>query len=253
MTTLAEYKQKTIEDYLKFNLGDPIVSAVTEETDAIQSAINIALRRYWLAFPHQWMQVYSSKAQGTIIDTFDNIMNMAFYGNPDAQKQAFLLGVTRIEDGALGAIGNNIDSYLLGVPYPNPSYKVYPGSLDLHEIVRYRTEVGIITGEIEVSYDDVARCVKFLTPNAYGQFSVFYAFGFTEDAGLTFIPNRHINMLCKMSCYDFLTAIINARGAIQVLSDYKLDMTWISKRRDELKEEVQKDIFDNQITTVMWG
>jgi hypothetical protein len=178
---------------------------------------------------------------------------MAFMGNSDAQAYAYLTGVTRVEDGALGAIGNNIDSYLLGVPYPNPSYKVYPGALDLAEIVRYRTEVGIITGEIEIQYDDVSRCVRFLTPNAYGQFTVFYAFGFTEDAGLLYVPNRHIDMLRKMTCFEFLTAVIQARGAMQVVSDYKLDMTWLSKRRDELKTEVESDVYDNQLSTVMWG
>ena len=160
MITVEEHKRKSIEDYLKFNLGDPIVAAVTEETDAIQSAINVSLERYWTCFPHEWMNVYTSKAQGTVIDTVDNLMNMAFMGNPDAQEKAYFLGVTRIEDGALGAIGNNIDSYLLGVFYPNPSYKVYPGALDLAEIVRYRTEVGIITGEIEVHYDHVTGLSK---------------------------------------------------------------------------------------------
>jgi hypothetical protein len=253
MANIEAYKQKSIEDYLRAQLGDPVVSAVTEETDFMQNAINLALQSYWIAFPHQWMNVYTSKAQGTVIDSVDNIMNMAFLGNPDAQDTAFFLGVTRIEDGALGAIGNNIDSYLLGVPYPNPSYKVYPGALDLHEIVRYRTEVSIITGEIEVSYDEITRSVRFLTPNAYGQFSVFYAFGFTEDAGLMYVPGRHIDILRKMTAYEFLTAIINARGAIQVISDYKLDMTYISKRRDELKTDVEKDLYQNQITTVMWG
>lgn len=256
MSTLNQidlYKRKSVDDYLKAQLGDPIVEALTEESDAIQNALNLALQSYWIAFPHSWMNVYSSKAQGTVIDSVDNIMNMAFLGNSDAQSKAFFLGVTRIEDGALGAIGNNIDSYLLGVPYPNPSYKVYPGALDLAEIVRYRTEVGIITGEIEVQYDDVIRCVKFLTPNAYGQFTVFYAFGFTEDAGLTYVPSRHIAMLRKMTAYEFLTAVINARGGVQVISDYKMDMTYLSKRRDELKDEVEKELFQNQITTVMWG
>jgi hypothetical protein len=253
ITRNTEYKQTSIENYLRSQLGDPIVAALTEETDAIQNALNLALTSYWTAFPHSWMTQYSSKAQGTITDSVDNIMSMAFYGNPDAQANAYFLGVTRVEDGALGAIGNNIDSYLLGVPYPNPSYKVYPGSLDLAEIVRYRTEVSIITGEIETQYDEVARVVRFITPNAYGQFTVFYAFGFTEDTGLTYVPNRHIDMLRKITAYEFITSVINARGAVQVIADFKLDLTFLSKRRDELKEDVEKELYRNQISTVMWG
>jgi hypothetical protein len=251
--TGTDYKQTAIENYLRSQLGDPIVCALTEETDAIQNAINLALISYWTAFPHTWMTQYTSKAQGTVIDSVDNIMNMAFMGNPDAQVNAFYLGVTRVEDGALGAIGNNIDSYLLGVPYPNPSYKVYPGALDLAEIVRYRTEVSIITGEIEVSYDEVLRVVRFLTPNAYGQFTAFHAFGFTEDAGLLYVPNKHIDMLRKITAYEFITSVLNARGSIQVVADFKLDLTYLSKRRDELKTDVEKELFQNQITTVMWG
>jgi hypothetical protein len=250
---ITEYKQNSIETYLRSQLGDPIVEALTEETDAIQNAINLALTSYWTAFPHSWMTQYTSKAQGTVTDSIDNIMNSAFLGNPDAQAKAFFLGVTRVEDGALGAIGNNIDSYLLGVPYPNPSYKVYPGALDLAEIVRYRTEVGIITGEIEVQYDEVLRVVKFLTPNAYGQFTVFYAFGFTEDAGLLYVPSRHIDMLRKITAYEFITSVLNARGGIQVIADFKMDLTFLSKRRDELKEDVEKELYQNQISTVMWG
>jgi hypothetical protein len=184
---------------------------------------------------------YSSKAQGTVIDTFDNILNQAFYGNRDAISKAFLMGVTRVEDGALGAIGNNIDSYLLGIPYPNPSYKVYPGALDLAEIVRYRTEVGIITGEIEVLYDDVARCVKFITPNAYGQFTVFYGFGFTKDAGLTYVPNHHVQMFRKIAAYEFLNSIMTpdmgsvlfqiSSSIIPVLLDEWRSLRLIWKRR----------------------
>lgn len=253
MANGTAYKQHAIEAYLRSQLGDPIVTALTEETDAIQNALNLALTSYWTAFPHSWMTQYSSKAQGTITDTVDNIMNMAFYGNPDAQENAYFLGVTRVEDGALGAIGNNIDSYLLGVPYPNPSYKVYPGALDLAEIVRYRTEVGIITGEIEVQYDEVLQAVKFLTPNAYGQFTVFYAFGFTEDSGLNYVPNKHIDMLRKITAYEFVTAVINARAGIQVVADFKLDLTFLSKRRDELKTDAEKEMYNNQISTVMWG
>ena len=253
MSNGADYKHKAIDSYLRSQLGDPIVSAITEETDAIQNALNLALTSYWTAFPHIWMTQYSSKAQGTITDSIDNIMAMAFYGNPDVQDNAYFLGVTRVEDGALGAIGNNIDSYLLGIPYPNPSYKVYPGALDLAEIVRYRTEVGIITGEIEVQYDEVADVVRFITPNAYGQFTAFYAFGFTEDSGLTYVPNRHIDMLRKVTAYEFITAVINARTGVQVVSDFKVDMTFLMKRRDELKEEAEKEMFNNQISTVMWG
>jgi hypothetical protein len=249
----ADYKQKSIERFLRAQLGDPIVTALTEETDFIQDAINLAIVNYWVAFPYPWMHVYSSRADGSIIDTFDNITNQAFLGNPDAQMKAFLLGVTRVEDGALGAIGNNIDSYLLGVPYPNPSYKVYPGALDLAEIVRYRTEVGIITGEIECYVDTVARFVKFLTPNAYGQFTVFYGFGFTEDAGLDYIPNNHIPMFRKMVAYEFTNAIVSARGTISVVADFKLDMNFLTERSKELKVDMEKDIYGSQLTTIMWG
>jgi hypothetical protein len=249
----ADQKLHAVENYLKSQLGDPIVEAVSAETNAIGNALNLALVSYWTAFPHMWMTQYSSKAQGTITDTVENITNMAFYGNPDAQEHAYFLGVTRVEDGALGAIGNNIDSYLLGVPYPNPSYKVYPGALDLAEIVRYRTEVGIITGEIEVQYDEVLQLVRYITPNAYGQFTAFYAFGFDEETGLAYVPNRHIDMLRKISAYEFVTAIINSRAGIQVVADFKLDITFLSKRRDELKEDVEKELLQNQVTTVMWG
>jgi hypothetical protein len=249
----TDRKYLAVETYLRAQVGDPIVEALSSETDTIQNSINLALLSYWVAFPHLWMMQYSSKARGTITDSVDNILNQAFLGNPDALKNAYFLGVTRVEDGALGAIGNNIDSYLLGVPYPNPSYKVYPGALDLAEIVRYRTEVSIITGEIEASYDEINGVVKFLTPNAYGQFTVFYGFGFTEAAGLSYLPYRMIPLFRKMVAVEFLTTVINARGNVAVNADFKLDTSYLIKRRDALKDETDKEMADYMISTVMIG
>jgi hypothetical protein len=71
-------------------------------------------------------------------------MNTAFYGNPDAQENAFYIGVTRIEDGALGAIGNNIDLYLLGVPYPNPSYKFILAHLILLKLLGIERKLALL-------------------------------------------------------------------------------------------------------------
>jgi len=248
-----DFKQKAIEDYLRAQIGDPIVQAITEETDTIQTAINNTLISYWLSFPYTWRTYYSSAAKGTVSDTVENITSLALGGNPEAQAASYFLGVVRIEDGALGAIGNNIDSYLLGVPYPNPSYKVYPGSLDLAEIVRYRTEVSIITGEIEVEYDEVTGYIHFITPNAYGQFTVFYAFGFSESVGLQYVPNRQIDLLRKMCCCNFLDSIISARSNIAVNSDFKLDMTQLTNKRNDLQAKVDKEVSDQMIVPIMWG
>jgi hypothetical protein len=250
---LSESKQQLVVNYIKSQLGDPIVKSITEESDTIQTAINNALVSYWLAFPYTWRTNYSSAARGTVVDTVQNITNNAFMDQPAAQASAYFLGVSRIEDGALGAIGNNIDSYLLGVPYPNPSYKVYPGSLDLAEIVRYRTEVSIITGEIEVEYDEVLGVIRYITPNAYGQFTAFYAFGFDESVGLQYLPNRQIDLFRKMACVNFLDIVISARSNIAVNADFKLDMTALTKKRDDLQEKVDKEVTDQMIIPIYWG
>lgn len=249
----VDHRYGQVETYLKSQIGDPIIKSISMESNAIQDAINLALTPYWLAFPYTWRTYYQSNGKGSVVDTFDNITNNAFMNNPNAKIAAHFLGVTRIEDGALGAIGNNIDSYLLGVPYPNPSYKVYPGSLDLAEIVRYRTEVSIITGEIEVEYDHVNKKVTFLTPNAFGQFHVFYAFSFDESAGLSYIPNQMIDLFRKMCAVSFLDMIINARGNIVVNSDFRVDLSQLAKKRDFLQERVDQEIKSAQISTVMWG
>jgi hypothetical protein len=60
-------------------------------------------------------------------------------------------------------------------------------------------------------------------------------------------------MLRKITAYEFITSVLNARGSVQVIADFKLDLTFLSKRRDELKEDVEKELYRNQISTVMWG
>jgi hypothetical protein len=62
MSNGADYKRSSIEAYVRAQLGDPVVTALVEETDAIQNALNIALTSYWTAFPHTWMTQYSSKS-----------------------------------------------------------------------------------------------------------------------------------------------------------------------------------------------
>jgi hypothetical protein len=110
-----------------------------------------------------------------------------------------------------------------------------------------------ITGEIEVHYAHVNKLVTFLTPNCYGEFSVFYGFAFSEASGLDYIPFDEIDLLRKMVACEFLDMIITSRSQVKLTADYNRDTGDLIDKRDNVKVEVDKALSDQVIYPFQWG
>jgi hypothetical protein len=53
-----DYRMNAIQNYVNSKVGHPIVPALDEEVNAMQTSINNALIQYWVCFPHIHMMVY---------------------------------------------------------------------------------------------------------------------------------------------------------------------------------------------------
>lgn len=256
-----DFKTKAIRDYLEAQIGSPIVNALDKELGAIQSSINLALITYWQAFPWTIMKSYDSVMRGQIDINIAQLMQEVFT-NQTVRDQAYYLGITRLDENMGGIAGGvNIDSYLLGVPVYSSYFYSFAGSpghvnpsLDVAQLIRYKTEVGIMMGQPEVSYDNVAGVVTVLTPSAFAQLTVWFGFGFTEQSGITYMRNNQLGLFRKICGFEFLNILLNARNQIKLNNaDFQIDAATMTKRRDELKTEVEQGIKNEVYTPLGWG
>jgi hypothetical protein len=253
-----DFKLKAVRDYLRAQIGAPVVGVIDSELGAIQTAINLALLLYWQAFPHIYTTSLDDRQGSNINVNIEDMMDEIF---PDQliRDNAYFLGVARMDMNAGGIAGGaNINSYLLGMPMyaTNSSYSSTGGfnsTVDVTELVRYQTEVGSTMGVPEIQWDPTTGGLTFITPYSYGQLTLGLGFGFSEAAGLKYLRTHQLDLFRKMTAMEFINIIENARGQIVLSADYTLDMSKLAKRRQELKDEVEKAISDQMIYPMGWG
>jgi hypothetical protein len=250
------YKTRVVRTYLTTQLGGPIVEALDEDVNAVQTAINVALVNYWAAFPYTFRDTFNTPMRGSLGFSEDEILTRVFPDVP-IRDNAYFLGVSRVDDNPSSVWGSNINSYLLGVPFVYPgAYNdlpyPYSSGVDLASMVRTATEANVITGEVEIEFDPSGR-ISFLTPNAWTQLTVWFAFGFNEKVGLRFIPNSMIDFFRKLAAIEYLSIVLNARSQVSVQSDFTINVQQIAMRRDELKREITQMMNELHTPAIMWG
>jgi hypothetical protein len=60
-------------------------------------------------------------------------------------------------------------------------------------------------------------------------------------------------MLRKITAYEFANTILNARAGIQVVPRLQARHNLSLKEKRRAKTDVEKEMYNNQISTVMWG
>src|SRR5436853_3111990 len=91
------YKTRVVRSYLSAQVGYPILETPDEEVNALQTAINIALVSYWIAFPYVSRDTFNTPMNGSLGFGVDEILTKHF---PDAvlRDNAYFLGISRIDD-----------------------------------------------------------------------------------------------------------------------------------------------------------
>lgn len=247
-------KFDAVRNYLQAQVGAPIVEPVEGEISAIQTAINLALVSWWSAFPYTWRDSQASPIRGGLSFTADQILERVF-PDPKIRKLAYFLGIARIESSPSLVIGS-VDNYLLGAPIFNTQGGLDPmyggGAYDYRKDLLQATELDMTTGEVEVEFGAGGE-INLITPQAWAQFQIWFAFGFTEASSLKFVKNSQLDLFRKMAAVEFLTIVLNARGQINVNSDYTLNLNIMQSRRDFLQAQVTQEV-SNQIQYPMtWG
>src|SRR3954469_17717555 len=257
MDNLA-YQTRAVRTYLTALVGSPVLEAVDEEVNAVQSAINAALLNYWIAFPYTFRDSFSTPTTGSLGFSVPEILARAF-SDENVRENAYFLGISRLDDNPSNVWGRNIDSYLLGVPFygysaygdlPYP----YSSPVDLAQMTRISTEANVMTGEVEIEFNPTGSgSLSFLTPNSWTQLTVWFAFGFNERVGMRYIPMNMMDYFRKLAGVEFLNIVLMARTQVQLNADYRINVDQITRRRDELKSEANQMLGELHAPVIMWG
>lgn len=269
-TDYNKYKRTLIRDYLEAQIGSPIIGAIDQEINGIQRAINLALPKYWEAFPYVIINNYQTQWGTNVTVNVADIIGSCIT-DPTVSQNAYFLGVTRIDSNPVGpwaSYGMNIDSYLLGVPvyqgmggctptgYGETWNSTWAKNTDYTDYMLYQTQMAMMTGEIEWQISPDGSQIIFITPwsfGSFGQMTVFYGFGFLDSAGMMYLRPHQLDLFRKMAAVEFLNLVLSARGQIRLNTDFTLDMGQLASRRDLLQAEVTKTMADQAIFPLMWG
>jgi hypothetical protein len=264
MTTPENYKIRMVKEYLDAQIGAPIIQPIDSEVDAYMRSMNLALPLYWQAFPWVFMDNFKTSYSGNIRVSVPDILERCIL-DPEIRKNAYVLGVTRIDSSPLGVMGGaNLDSYLLGVPVYQgsgsscgsvESYMTTPAD-SINQAMLYQAQMSFYSGQIEWQMSPDRDEILFITPammSSIGQLTVFFGFGFTDEAGVKFLRPHQIDLFRKMAAVEFINMIINARGQIRFNGDFTINLEQLTARRLELKTEVDKEISDTAVFPLMWS
>jgi hypothetical protein len=249
-----DIKFDAVQTYLESLVAGPLLDLDDKESEAIQTAINIALVSYWQAFPYTYRDTFTSSIKGSLGFTIDDILAKVF-PNSTVRNSAYFLGIAGINKGPPSLFGTNIDSYLLGVPFFNSNNSfnsLFSNGFDYRSMILESTEVDMLTGEVSIEFDPSGN-ISLITPATWAQFQIIFAFGFYESASLRYLPVRQLELFRKMAGVEFLNIVISGRSQVTIGSDSTFNVSSLVSRRDELKEEVVKQMSDEMIYPMSWG
>ena len=171
-----------------------------------------------------------------------------------------LIGIGRWDDSGLHNIHpvgtNYFDQKLLGRDFGyHAGYRPVqdPRYLADRALFHSSTE-DILFGEPDYRYDIVKQEITFILPPVEGYLHLWYNWGFCPTRTIELLPMSHFDLFKKMVTYEFLEILIAARTGV-VLNDagFQIDVIDLTKKRDDLKEEVEQELSDTAIIVGVWG
>ena len=253
-------KYELIRKYMKSRIGAPIVDLCDNELCATDEAVEAASTRYWTALPYQTTdEVYMSISCSQITKSVTTIIDEEF-GTDPLKDDVYFIGVGRWDDSGLHNIHplgtNYFDQKLLGKNFgyhPDNRPIEDPRYLGDRALLNSSNE-DLLFGEPDIQFDYVRNELKFILPPVEGTLHLWYNWGFCPERTIEVLPMVHFDIFKKMVSYEFLEIIIAARSALSFSnSDYELDITDLTNKRDALKEELDKELSDTAIIVGSWG
>ena len=235
-----------VDNYLKSNLGEPILQTIGVEGDSIVPAIKNALVSYWTAFPYiSSLGHEAGRNSGRLFITEDSIRERTFGSNWSANEKAVLLGIVRIDES--NPVHPQLDSLLFGrgggPGFGSFSRQNWLGrAVNLEQTLLQNTEQDIVRGEVGYNYDPIHR--RFIFDVPYGQVSlvVWWSFGFFDDVDLLFMQESHMTIFSKMVLYEFLNIIVKGRSSVEISNDVQINISALESQMSDLKSELQEEL-----------
>lgn len=231
-------KKDYIIKYIKSIIGDPIISAISEESDAINIAIELAQGEYWISFPfiHEESFSITHNSQSKKISSIESLKESIFQ-NQTIRDKSYYIGIIRIDKKDVyegSTLASTLDAYLLNRPTLIDTY-------DLERFQLQKTKSNLLQGSIEFKIDEINKTIEYILPYGFLQFTVFHAFGFVDDE-LNFIEQNRLSLFAKMCCLRYLDIIISSRSSIELQGDFTVNIQYLENRKNELREEVTEII-----------
>lgn len=256
---MAINKVASLQKYVESRAGAPIIALCDSEVDMLSIACELASNEYWTALPYK--SEYSLGASGgvssEIIVSIDSLKFSAF-GTNVIKDDAYFMGVLRYDasnhynHSSLGSY-NVFDRRLLGDKVSRNYHDNRDPRYLADRIQRASSEDDLISGELEFYHDIIKDELKILVPSFYGSAVLYIGWGISASKTTELVPFNHFGTYRKLVAFHFLEAVISARSAISVDSDYQVNTSYLEKVRDELKEEYKKELGDLAILPAVWG
>ena len=246
---------------MKSKVGAPIVELCAPEVCAIDEAVEAASTRYWTALPYQTTgEVQMSISCDEIRKDITEIEDESFGTTNPVKSDVYFLGVGRYDASGLYNISplrtSEFDQRLLG-----RNFGYHPSNRPIED-PRYIADRNLLNssnedmffGEPDIHHDILNNQLRFILPPVEGTLHLWYNWGFCPEKTIEILPMVHFDIFKKMVTFEFLETIIAARsGLVLSNADFQLDFTDLTKKRDTLEEQLEKELADTAIITGVWS
>lgn len=240
-----------VNNYLRTNLGEPILSLLESEVIAIDSALKNALMQYWISLPYIHQIPYEDDGEDRRIVTEDSVLSHAFPTDSSVRDGATVLGVVRIDERPLTTI-----SRLLGETGRNLNKsrrEFHARSLNMEKELLKATERDTWTGEVSFLHDPVNRTYLFDVPETGVRYIVWWTIAFFSDLELKYLKSSHLAMFAKMVLYEYLNLVVKARSSVEISNDVQINISALESQMGDIKGEFREELSNFVITPAIYG
>lgn len=252
-------KKDEVRSFITSRLGSPVVALCDNEDKAIDDAVIHASTEYWTALPYiKTHHILTSLNCSEIVLPVSDLKDL-FFTNQEVKDSAYFLGIIRYDCVGRHHINspyyNTFDVKLLGtkansfnsLPLEDPRYIN-------DQILRNSTNEDILFGELDYRYDQIEDNLLFTTPAYEGNIQLWIGWGFCSEKTIGYVPMNHFVTFKKLVALHFLEIVLSSRNSITFAdADYQMETTELENKRDNLREEVSKEMSELSFSAMTWG